>query len=350
MGYNFVRTKDGTVGLFDEDVNDIYHSSLGAYSEALEKFVIPAQIERFKDKTCKVLDICFGIGYNTKALLKYSLEKKYNISFKIDAIELNKELIELSPFIKNHSDIYDIEIDKFLLNSLLKNNIIDFNKIITKIRDNKYYLTQNKPNFNQIFEKYGYKYNILNRINAFLHNIYYHNISIRQIKGQKSYNFNKSTIEWHINDARKTVLNLSGEYNLIFLDAFTASKQPLLWTKQFINELSQLLNKSNGMIISYSTSSPFRNALLHSGLKIGKFYLEKINTTLASYNDVLLKYKLDEFELGLLDTRAGIMYEDENLDSSCNIILKTRAENLINSNLESTSRYYKRYNKKYGKH
>ena len=93
MGYYFVKTADGSVGLFDKDVNDIYHSTSGAYKEAVDKFVIPSQLERFKNKTCKVLDICYGIGYNTKALLKYSIENNLNVKFKIDALEINNDLI-----------------------------------------------------------------------------------------------------------------------------------------------------------------------------------------------------------------------------------------------------------------
>ncbi len=183
----------------------------------------------------------------------------------------------------------------------------------------------------------------------FCHNIYYHNIAIRHLKGQKCYNFHNNTIEWHINDARRSILTINTKYDIIFLDAFTAAKQPLLWTNQFIKRLAERLNKDTGIIVTYSTSSPYRFALINTGLKIGKFYKEKINTTLASYNDFLIKYKLDDFEIGLLKTRAGIPYEDKSLDKTSDEILNLRNEAIKKSDLESTSSYYKRFNRKHGK-
>ena len=73
-------TNDGSVGLFSPEADDIYHSTYGALAEAYEKFVIPADLEKyFQNNTqIKVLDICFGIGYNTKSFLNFLLEKKYN--------------------------------------------------------------------------------------------------------------------------------------------------------------------------------------------------------------------------------------------------------------------------------
>ena len=59
-------TDDGSVGLYSDEVNDIYHSQFGALSEAYEKFILPAKIDEFikNNNKIKVLDICFGIGYN----------------------------------------------------------------------------------------------------------------------------------------------------------------------------------------------------------------------------------------------------------------------------------------------
>ena len=354
MGYYFVQTEDGSPGLFDEDVDDIYHSSFGAYKEAFDKFIIPSQLERFKNKQCRVLDICYGIGYNTRALLKYNIENNLNIELKIDALELNRDLIMLSPFLKFKNPTYiDFEIDKFLLNSFLNENKLDLEFIKSSILKNKNFLTIYKPDFEKIIENQGYDYGTLEKLNAFLHNIYYHNITIRPKIHQKSPIFDKTGLKWHINDARKAVSNLKSEYDLIFLDAFTASKQPILWTKDFLTLLGARLNKNTGLITTYSCASPFRKALLDLDLYVGKFYKNKIVTTLASNNKNLLKYMLDKFELGLLNTRAGIPYEDKTLNLSSEEILFKHDLDMKNSNLQSTSSYYKehkiRYNKKDGK-
>ena len=69
-------TQDGSVGLYSESYNDIYHSATGALTEAYEKFVYPINFENLLHKEeIKVLDICYGIGYNSKSFLNYIFEK-----------------------------------------------------------------------------------------------------------------------------------------------------------------------------------------------------------------------------------------------------------------------------------
>ena len=69
-------TMDGSVGLYSNIDDDIYHSVFGAYSEAYDKFIMPANIDYLLNlkKEIKVLDICYGIGYNSKSFLNYFLK------------------------------------------------------------------------------------------------------------------------------------------------------------------------------------------------------------------------------------------------------------------------------------
>ena len=73
-------TNDGSTGLFSPDADDIYHSTYGALSEAYEKFILPAEFENYlkKNNEIKILDLCFGIGYNTKSFLNFFLNFLYN--------------------------------------------------------------------------------------------------------------------------------------------------------------------------------------------------------------------------------------------------------------------------------
>ena len=73
-------TNDGSVGLFSPEADDIYHSTYGALSEAYEKFILPANFDDYfkNNNEIKILDICFGIGYNTKSFLNYFFEKISN--------------------------------------------------------------------------------------------------------------------------------------------------------------------------------------------------------------------------------------------------------------------------------
>ena len=95
-------TNDGSVGLYSTDFNDIYHSATGALTEAYEKFIYPVDFNNLlqKDKI-KVLDICYGIGYNSKSFLNFIFEnycrknfsKKYSFTkHYIDKIHTNNIL------------------------------------------------------------------------------------------------------------------------------------------------------------------------------------------------------------------------------------------------------------------
>ena len=66
----FRFTDDNSVGLYSKKVNDIFHSQTGAFKEAYDKFYLPTLV-LLKESNSKInlLDICYGIGYNTKTFL-----------------------------------------------------------------------------------------------------------------------------------------------------------------------------------------------------------------------------------------------------------------------------------------
>ena len=64
-------TADGSFSLFSPEFGEAFHSSRGALTEAREKFVEPAGLERFaKGSSLRVLDVCVGTGCNTAALIE----------------------------------------------------------------------------------------------------------------------------------------------------------------------------------------------------------------------------------------------------------------------------------------
>lgn len=69
-------TNDGSIGLYSTKDNDIYHSATGASEEAYYKFVLPTNIEEMLShyNEINVLDLCYGIGYNSKCFLNFILE------------------------------------------------------------------------------------------------------------------------------------------------------------------------------------------------------------------------------------------------------------------------------------
>ena len=107
-------TEDGSIGLYNKELDEIYHSRYGAKTEAYEKFILPAKI--IDNHPLDILDICYGIGYNTKC----SLENFKNIN-SIDCVEIDGELIKKSPDFKYRDDI-----DEIIKNNLKAPDFIKF--------------------------------------------------------------------------------------------------------------------------------------------------------------------------------------------------------------------------------
>lgn len=63
---NIVTTADGSNTLFSTKYNQNFHSEKdGAINESLYKHIIPALTHHKEKTSLKILDICFGLGYNT---------------------------------------------------------------------------------------------------------------------------------------------------------------------------------------------------------------------------------------------------------------------------------------------
>lgn len=84
-----ITTKDGSIGLYNKELDEIYHSRQGARTEAFEKFIEPCLI--LDKKPLKILDICYGIGYNTKCAIE-----NFNSIELIDCVEIDLELAKKS--------------------------------------------------------------------------------------------------------------------------------------------------------------------------------------------------------------------------------------------------------------
>lgn len=126
MNYEVVNTKDGSNTLYSKEYNQHYHNpDDGAINESLSKHIIPCmEFHKNKDEL-NILDICFGLGYNTLTTLYYL--KKNNIKKKLN--------------------IYSPELDEKLIKSL-KNfeypkEFKEFKNIIEKLSDDFFYEDEN---------------------------------------------------------------------------------------------------------------------------------------------------------------------------------------------------------------
>lgn len=498
-------TKDGSVGLYSKDFNDIYHSATGALTEAYEKFIYPSNLHDILSKydNIKVLDICYGIGYNTKALLNCILDYRKNISSKnnfqnqktnkfqkffkkfprkitkkkfrlakgyapihtnkilskntnkygaiytdkiskqnnlllsnsetiysnnikhnktrnynaslhvnkttsikiifkkilqrfikqntanrsntisnntsriyIKAIDFDKTLSYLSPFIKTgeksykkfnrtipsdkihkyldtdvKSEILKIspEINYLLLEFLMNNKPEIFtDKTVNSILSDKIFKPFFDSNIGGIFEFYKHKMTSCkhnNELLSFLHNIYYQHVSLSYKSRLKTYLLRDIIFDLKNDDARKIILEDNNLYNLIFLDAFTPSKCPCLWSFEFFKQLYDHL-APDGMLLTYSSSASIRGAMTEAGFHIGQIYNERTKQyfgTVAAKDKTLIKHQLSEFDLGLIKTKAGIFYRDQNLTAQNEAILLARENEVKTSTRESSSHYKKLY-------
>lgn len=71
-----------------------------------------------------------------------------------------------------------------------------------------------------------------------------------------------------IGDARKTILAIpNASFDCVFLDPFSPKKQPELWTKDFMKELSRVLG-IGGILTTYSCARLVRDNLQAAGFKV----------------------------------------------------------------------------------
>lgn len=467
--YEFYYTQDGSIGLYSYVNEDVYHSKYGALTEAWEKFILPSGLDELintKEKI-NVLDVCYGVGYNTKALMSYVINKDeklltpknifisifFNIKkffilkilkkiisllsniesiysnniykkakrllisfesecrdktiskFDIDCLEIEDELVKLSPFLKTvftpqeiytkivprFLDCFDTywiirnKLSKFTLKIALKNtknitellnlkynndfdllnsnykihkyvNYVLINSILDKYKDNYFDKEFNLKLKNKINRRFydkskikyakfmqSFRYNPIQKFNffAFLHNIYYRYFSIRYKKIKFKHVESLFKLRFMTEDARKSILNINRQYDLMFLDAFTYSKAPELWTVEFIAELYRRLSP-RGILITYSTSAQVRNTFLENNFYLGKIVDKKTGKcigTIAAKDKAMIKIPLSNYEIGLCNTRAGIPYHDSALCADRDYILSHREYEFKNSDLPTSTQY-----------
>lgn len=89
------QTKDGSNTLYSQKYKQYFHDiKTGAILESLTKHVYPAFKYHKDTKKLKILDICFGLGYNTLSTIYYILENNLSINIEIYSPEFDLELIQ----------------------------------------------------------------------------------------------------------------------------------------------------------------------------------------------------------------------------------------------------------------
>jgi len=86
--------EDGTNTLYSKEFDEPYHSTKdGALHESLEKYVKPSFSLKSHKERLTILDICFGLGYNTFATLYYIQKNSLKTKVHILSPEFDEELV-----------------------------------------------------------------------------------------------------------------------------------------------------------------------------------------------------------------------------------------------------------------
>ncbi len=90
-----VKSSDGSITLYSSEFDECYHSIKdGALRESLKKHVeIAFELLEKRDRI-NILDICFGLGYNTLSTIYYIWRNSIDVEVNIVSLEFDKELVE----------------------------------------------------------------------------------------------------------------------------------------------------------------------------------------------------------------------------------------------------------------
>jgi len=174
-----ITTKDDSITFVSEDFDETYHSTTGAREEAFKKFVEPCKDVIEKNDTIKVLDICFGMGYNSAALLdytsKYPGKKIFITGLENDEAIINKATYNDKSGFDNYSIIQELVQSQ-------KKNRFKLDKGIIKIK-------------------------------------------------------------LIVNNARESIKKINNKFHIVFLDPFSPKNCPELWEEEFFKDIYDRMEK-----------------------------------------------------------------------------------------------------------
>ena len=129
---SLVTTKDGSNTLFSQKYNQHYHNpDDGAIDESLTKHIIPAFTFHMDKKELTILDICFGIGYNTFSTIYYVIKNNLDIKLNIYSPELDGNLVKSLDTFDFPKEFEDI---KHIITSVAKTCKYEDNKIKIEVK------------------------------------------------------------------------------------------------------------------------------------------------------------------------------------------------------------------------
>ncbi len=286
-----IITNDGTISLRSYFYNENFHSHLGALNEAQTKFINPSVIERFKEKSLNVLDICFGLGYNSALL--FEKIKKQSTTVNWYGLEIDKRPLKYALTSKSFRNLWDKE-------------IIDiFDSLLTR----------------GFFQDNNYKCNLI----------------------------------WGDAREKISNIPEDISFDLIYLDGFSPQKCPEIWSVEFLTKVKSKLNPEGSLITYTSSAAVRKTLIdlklnIFNIKPNKKNYKCWSNGTLALQNRNKFNNKHNPYVENLstmqkehLCTKSSIPYRDPKFVNNSEEILKKRKAEQVISNLKNTNVWRKKW-------
>jgi tRNA U34 5-methylaminomethyl-2-thiouridine-forming methyltransferase MnmC len=276
-------TADGSYTFFSSEFGECFHSHHGANQEAVGKFVMPTGIpERAKQPQLTILDICYGLGYNSAAALEWIW--KVNPECQVTLVALESDPAVCVGAIANQ------------------------------------WLQHWSPRVQEVLT-----------VLSTTHSLKQPGCDAQILIGDA-----RQTIPLLVRD------NFTAD--AIFLDPFSPPHCPQLWTVEFLAQVRHCLHLE-GMLATYSCAAAVRAGLLAAGFQIGTSppIGRRSPGTVASANVNAPLPPLSSQELEHLQTQAATPYRDLTLQDSAEIIHERRRQAQQHSELEPTRQWKQRW-------
>ncbi|MFO7937219.1 MAG: TIGR01212 family radical SAM protein [Kiritimatiellia bacterium] len=257
-------TDDGSITFWSGKFKEHFHSKVGAVTEAFSKFVEPAALNKLLKKgNLTLLDICYGLGCNTLAACE-TAEKEQSGRLYVTAIEIDINVIRSAAV-----------------------------RVVApgKSRIDWCRVNRNLVECGQWTGKYS---------------------SIRLLHG----------------DARDKIeaARNSGNFDIVFLDAFSTQRNAELWTVDFFRRIKSLMSEK-AVLLTYCAALPVRSGLIQAGFYVGETAPvgRRRGGTIAAVRAEDITAPLSEEEVNLIsNTKRGIPYRDPDQVWTNRRILKER--------------------------
>ena len=291
-----VKTGDGSSTFYSKAFGEWFHSREGACCEAQKTYVETAGLkQRVQQKAAgaplRILDICYGLGYNTAAALETIWAVDEACWVELKALEIDIEVAR-SAIAQNLTNRYPLAIQQ-ILEHLAADRIAEQNGLHAEI--------------------------LLGDARQHL----------------------------------KQLVSQGWQADVIFLDPFSPPNCPQLWTTEFLKLVAESLNPHDGVLVTYSCAAAVRAALKSAGLAIGSVQsvARKWPGTVACHSASRLETSLpplflpplSQQEKEHLQTKAAIPYRDPTLQSTAQEILKRRSQEQSISPLMPTNPWRRRW-------